>query len=673
MSSPLSSWNISRLLLAALLFATTWCGRVSYTLSDSQLSLLTSQALIENGSINLYSYKMAMPPEQFSNGTWKFTTRGRRETCYYSYPLGNSFLCVPVVAIANFFGLDMANSEQESFLQLLLAAISAVVIFLLLTRIARQFLDEIPSLFVAVAFSFGTTLLSAVSTALWSFDFELIFILLLLDYVLQYETGATQEQRPYFVGMLLFLAWLCRPSALIIVALVSAWMFFRQRKQLLRFVLAMAVPFALFVWFSCSTYGLMLPVYYNPFFWQHAPPTGAGYSERVLALLFSPARGLFLFTPLLLLSFAGFFSATLRRNRIYLVMAGWFVLQLMMIASQPNWWGGWCFGPRLMTDALPPLIIAGVLVLREQLEKNHARAWLVALPLAAFGIFEHAVEGLYNHETVDWNDFPNIDKTPGYYIWNWKQSQLFANETNNRVKQREAEITQELESILPSLRPGVNLLYGFPDNITRTVYDRWEKSGAMPLHLHNNLYSLEQNVRDTFWITQKNFEMIRGMDCYRIVPPEGQPSLGKFLRENEKYNVLLSVSDDGSSALSDSTRAYLERTGAHPDSLRFREGYAALLLHGKLYAEQFEHADTASVSFGNRVFSVHATSNGKATGNRAQLFLNGKDYSPDQRGFNVLVFDDRGNVIETACFDTHVFDARVPKVFAVVRTNNYHD
>ncbi|HEU4716731.1 MAG TPA: hypothetical protein VFU15_02815 [Bacteroidia bacterium] len=672
MQTNISTWTVSRLCIAAILFVTAWCARVTYTFSDPQLSLLTSQALLENGSINLYRYKTAMPSDQFSSGNWKFTTCGRKETCYYSYPLGNSFLSLPFVAAANFFGLDMANTEQDAFLQHLLATCCTIVLFFLLCRIARLFLDEIPALVAATAISFGTGFISVVTTALWSFDIELILVLVTLDYLLRYELKLAQKKRPVLLGLLVFFAWFCRPSAAIVAALAGAWMFFRQRRQLPLFILSLLVPLGVFMWLSYRSYGVLFPSYYNPLYWEHTASSGSGFFQRMSALLFSPARGLFLFTPLLLLSFGGFFSAALRKNKIYIAMTGWFLLQLVMTATQKNWWGGWCFGPRLMTETLPSLAIAGFLVFGEHLQKGRARqAMLLIAPLAAFGIFTHTVQGLYNKETVDWNDFPNIDGRPDYYIWNWKQTQLFADAAGNHVKRKEAEILQELSSVLPELRPGANLLYGEPGAITRTIYDRWEKNGTLPVHVHNNLYSIEQSAKDTFWITASDFEMIRGMECYRILAPEGQPSLGDYLRSMENYNVLLSVSDEGSYSLSESTRAYFRSKGSAIDSLHFREGYAALFLHGKLFAEQFEKNDTAKVSWTAKTFSLRATSNGKTTGNNAQLLLNGQNLSGNHRGFNVLVVDDTGNVIDNTCFDTHVFDARVPKVFAVVRSDKH--
>lgn len=667
MSLSIPVFTVARLLTSVLLFFTIWCAKLNYTFSDSQLTLLTSQSIAQHGSINLYRYKVSSTPEQFANGKWKYTNRQRNETIYYSYPLGSAFISVPVVAAANVFGLDMSIAAHDAWLQSLLAAITAVLIFLLTHRLLKLFANETIAFAVAVLFAFGTSYMSSIGTALWSFNYEIIAILLLLHILVKVELSGSENIRPVLLATLVFAAWLCRPSAVGLAALVSAWVFWRSRKSMFMYGGVLLGWFLLFVLISESTFEMFVPPYYNPFFWTSYSFANSSFTSRLMAMLFSPARGLFVFTPLLLFAFGGLFMASLRKNKFYLAALGWFLLQLLLAATQRNWWGGWCFGPRLLTDALPPLAIMLAITVNEWQLQGKLRRFIPGLAVFGFfGVFAHTAQGMYNPQTLLWNNSPNIDDMPAYYAWNWKHSQLFASETGNKIKQREIELGGELDAYLKLIKPGGHLLYGEPDNITRNIFDRWNEKSE--IQFHNNLYSIEKSGIDTFWITSKNFEQIRSMSYYSILQPQNIPTLGKWLKANEKATILLSVRDEGMTNLSAESKAYLKSIGASPDSLKFRQGYTLIVRQGKLAAEKFEQNDSAATSLSLDSLHISLRSCGNNSGNWSSIKINGAEHSLNARGFNAVVLDDKGKVLQSTRFDTHAYDAQEQKVFAVTRS-----
>lgn len=667
MSLSIPVFTVARLLTSVLLFFTIWCAKLNYTFSDSQLTLLTSQSIAQHGSINLYRYKVSSTPEQFANGKWKYTNRQRNETIYYSYPLGSAFISVPVVAAANVFGLDMSIAAHDAWLQSLLAAITAVLIFLLTHRLLKLFANETIAFAVAVLFAFGTSYMSSIGTALWSFNYEIIAILLLLHILVKAELSGSENIRPVLLATLVFTAWLCRPSAVGLAALVSAWVFWRSRKSMFMYGGVLLGWFLLFVLISESTFEMFVPPYYNPFFWTSYSFANSSFTSRLMAMLFSPARGLFVFTPLLLFAFGGLFMASLRKNKFYLAALGWFLLQLLLAATQRNWWGGWCFGPRLLTDALPPLAIMLAITVNEWQLQGKLRRFIPGLAVFGFfGMFAHTSQGMYNPQTLLWNNSPNIDDMPAYYAWNWKHSQLFASETGNKIKQREIELGGELDAYLKLIKPGSHLLYGEPDNITRNIFDRWNEKSE--IQFHNNLYSIEKSGIDTFWITSTNFEQIRSMSYYSILQPQYIPTLGKWLKANEKATILLSVRDEGMTNLSAESKAYLKSIGASPDSLKFRQGYTLIIRQGKLAAEKFEQNDSAATNLSLDSLHISLRSCGNNSGNWSSIKINGAEHSLNARGFNAVVLDDKGKVLQSTRFDTHAYDAQEQKVFAVTRS-----
>jgi len=56
------------------------------------------------------------------------------------------------------------------------------------------------------------------------------------------------------------------------------------------------------------------------------------------------------------------FIKTLWQNPIFQLAGAWFFAHLVMISAWKVWWGGDSFGPRLLTDTLPALLLLLALV-----------------------------------------------------------------------------------------------------------------------------------------------------------------------------------------------------------------------------------------------------------------------------------------------------------------------
>jgi hypothetical protein len=74
-------------------------------------------------------------------------------------------------------------------------------------------------------------------------------------------------------------------------------------------------------------------------------------------LLFSPDRGLFVFSPIFLFIFIGFYFAYKKKNYPAYIIIFIFVLNLFIYSVFDDPWGGWSFGPRYLTISLPLLSI----------------------------------------------------------------------------------------------------------------------------------------------------------------------------------------------------------------------------------------------------------------------------------------------------------------------------
>ncbi|TND08918.1 MAG: hypothetical protein FD123_1772 [Bacteroidetes bacterium] len=661
------------LLLLSLLgiYLVVLTGNVRYTNSDPQLTLLTSQAILEQGSLELDTYKYALPKNQFADGDWK--TYSREGSVYYFYPLGTPVLSLPFVAAARKLGMDMTIRADDIQLQIFISALLCVLIALLLYRLALRFTGEWNALTAMLLLFFGSSWMSTLGTALWSFGFETVFILLVLtDWIDAEKNG--KEIKPVKTGLWLFLAWFCRPAALSFILVVLGWMLYRKKfRQLMWMIPAFLVPFFALVIFSWANIHEFVPPYYNIFRWSGGDAEH-GMLYRFFATLFSPARGLFVFTPLLLVAFAGILFSELRKNVIFLFTWIWILLHLLMLARHTGWWGGWCYGPRLSTDILPAFAVL-IFMLMPVLEKQSAglrmKIGLAGIAgMALFGIYVHTVQGIYNRETYNWNDLPNIDEQTDFYAWNWRYPQFLASGSMNDLKKTEYLWMKDFAFLSREVPAGSALLAGEPDARLRYIFKAIRKQKHLygNVDLYNNLFELKPAVGKPFYILNEQTDFVSDPRYYRLVPEEDTTSLGRFLAKHENEVVLLAVKDEASTFLSETTRKYLRGKGAHTDSLKYRQGYVLVLDHGKVAGEIFDLGEGAEIKIsrpGKK--TIELLSLGMDKGNRSVIRVGEEDYSPNRRGFNAVVLSDKGEPVDVAHFDTHKADRRVRHVTKVER------
>jgi hypothetical protein len=93
------------------------------------------------------------------------------------------------------------------------------------------------------------------------------------------------------------------------------------------------------------------------------------------AVLFSPSRGLFIFVPVLVFVFylAIRYWRTIPYPRLALLALSMIALHVLLIALWPSWWGGYCYGPRLLTDAVPWMTLFAILVVAAHFADHSAK------------------------------------------------------------------------------------------------------------------------------------------------------------------------------------------------------------------------------------------------------------------------------------------------------------
>jgi hypothetical protein len=404
---------------------------------DSGWTVPVAVSLLREGNADLDEYAPSFPLHE--HGLW-----GQGSHTYNYYPLGPSLVALPFVAIADGFcrvmehlgagqwhpvqrwrtGFDRVGLIEPSFwdtLELIVGSFCVALCAALLFLVARRSLSPARALLVALVFALCTSALSIASRALWQHGPSMLFLtatLLLLVRAKQDERGLG------LAGATVALAYLMRPTNALSVLAFSVYVAIVHRRRLWRFLAGGLVVGAPWIAFNLHTYGNPLAPYY-----AGDRLGGSRFLEGLAVNLVSPARGLLVYSPILLFAGYGLWRKARRGQTDALdwTLATVIVAHWVGVSNFHNWWAGHSYGPRFMSDMLPFLayfLIPSVAELRWGSLPQRAEVLAFAM-LALLSLAVH-VRGATSQRPFRWNDGPpNIDQAPSR-AWDWRHPQFLA-------------------------------------------------------------------------------------------------------------------------------------------------------------------------------------------------------------------------------------------------------
>lgn len=320
-----------------------------------------------------------------------------------TYGMGAAVAALPVLAAIRPVAGDLRRAPDWLWMgakvaAAMLAALATVLVFLTL----RAWLPPGPALLLAAACGLGTPLWSTASQSLWQHAPDSFF---LAGGALAMVRARGRAWAWALSGLAFALAAASRPSSALFGAVVAVWLGARDRRGLLAFA-AGAAPVVVAVLAanlllngSVLRYAQMghsqvaLAKTGSPGLWQGRPWV------TLPGMLLSPSRGLLVFSPFLLLAVPGAVRAWRR--------PGWPELRPLSVAVAAvllvdsfwfDWWGGWSYGPRRLTDLAPALTVLAAPAMAwawEGLGRRTALlaavAWSVALQF--LGVVAYDVDG----------------------------------------------------------------------------------------------------------------------------------------------------------------------------------------------------------------------------------------------------------------------------------------
>lgn len=396
------------------------------TSTDSKWSLYLSASILQHHDITLDEYVHLIPRNDYRVL--------RYEGHVYSYfPVAPSYMVSPMVWLLNkvfearrsssFYEYLTKNrpneftADVEKWFASFFCAVAASIIYLL----ARQRLAIGSSILIAFIFAFCTAMWSTASRALWQHGPS---VLLLSASLLLITSQKKHLLNFALAGLFLSIAFLIRPVNSLSIFFIGIYLVFNQRKYVLGYAIGLLLPLLLFIIQNLNVYGSLLPPYFEP----QRLGSNSNMLEAFWGNLFSPARGLFVFSPILLFAVLGIGYSIKRgdnlRNNISVFLLGIIIVHLFVISSFRPWYGGSSIGPRFTSDILPYLFFFFILAYEQLfLHSSHRLLWgffVVALVVSA-SIHFASVRTRY---PFSWNGKPELISDAPERIWDWSDLQF---------------------------------------------------------------------------------------------------------------------------------------------------------------------------------------------------------------------------------------------------------
>jgi hypothetical protein len=408
------------------------------TSTDSRWTIYFSMSMIHEHDADLDEYAHLM------EGDGDFRVVHRNGHIYSYFPLGVSIVSVPYVwAVEKVF--DLRNStDLETYLMndfpaewigrtemigaSLISALAAVFLYMLVSLQLGRF----PALLLTFIFAFATPMLSTASRALWQHGLSVLCLTVVLWLLLRPSRNRWDF---LMAGTLLGFSYVTRPTNSLSVLFLTLYILINHRKDLFFYFAGLFLPLGGLVYGSWQLYGTTLPPYYMP----QRLEIGPQFFEALAGHLISPNRGIFISTPIFLLSLLGIYLSLKNRGMKLTAIDPYLVAILaahwVVISSFKYWYGGWTLGPRFFADVAPYFVYFLILVFKEsqpwslKLWKPVFAMLLLTSTLVHFRYVTSSYPFLWNGKPVDLIDAPER-------IWDTYDLQVLRGTCEDRLEGR---------------------------------------------------------------------------------------------------------------------------------------------------------------------------------------------------------------------------------------------
>lgn len=391
---------------------------------DTWPVILTACSLVTERNWDLDEYFLQAPAgstvEEEQELPYYVVRHGNR--IYSRYPAGMLQFGLPVVLTSRLLGAELDSPKVRGRLEKWTAAWLAAGCLGLFFLLALHLVEPAIAALVTFQLAIGSVFISTTGQGLWQQGGVIWWslVILLVEFRREHHpVPAGTWLQGIACGMMLA----CRLTAVVFLVPLGCWVLLRspRRGLAVAFIgLLSFIPWAL----------LYLAIYGTPFGpstgllastnWSHSPWTA------LAGVLFSPARGLLVYQPWLLVFLALCVPACRRmpaapgRGQCPFGWT-WFcgaviVLQLILVTQWNIWWGGYSWGSRLLAELVPLLALGALWPVQYLWSHRSGRAILAVLTVSA--ILVHAPSVFQKAYT--WNERVEVDSHTDQ-LWSWSR------------------------------------------------------------------------------------------------------------------------------------------------------------------------------------------------------------------------------------------------------------
>ena len=186
-----------------------------------------------------------------------------------------------------------------------------------------------------------------------------------------------------------------------------------------------------------------------------------------------------------------------------------------------------------------------------------------------------------------------------------------------------------------------------PENSTIYLHPSWADKGVVSYMKKNHRKVISKLPADhrSFYFLEGTADKgeLKGYALQKVYAD----TLGSFLGKYSDGLIILSLKDDGTYRLSNETKQYFRDLGIRIDDLKFAGSLAAVIDHNKVVTYQMDN--TSEVVLDKSILSKYGIekvlSAGSHVGNKSEIVMNGKNLSPNGRGFNYVIKKRDGSIV----------------------------
>lgn len=331
-----------------------------------------------------------------------------------AYPPWPALLAVPIYAAPMLAGV---TNSRESILHL--AKVSAAIITdfsVLFLFLALCEMVSVPwAAVIAVVYALGTTAFSVSSQAFWQHGPSALFLTLGLLLLVK---GLKDQSWLPFAGLSFSVAVLMRYTDAVIALIFAFYILQKHRRVLFQYLSLSALPACILLAYNHWYMGSVMNTGYfrvgshaSLLLWK--TPFWQGLS----GLLVSPSRGLFVYSPILLMSLVGIYLIWKKGPVSFRYLTIGVFTIILVYSKWYMWYGGYCYGPRLLAD-IAPFLCFFLYPLGPLLEKR--RSLILGFAFLAIISFGMQAIGAYWYDST-WDTHVSVAKDPER-LWSWKDS-----------------------------------------------------------------------------------------------------------------------------------------------------------------------------------------------------------------------------------------------------------